>query len=261
MKMKEREMKKELSAVLAAAMLCTMSVQCADDITVMLDNNKLEFDVPPQIINDRTFVPLRKIFEAMGAEVEWDGDARKVTATKADTVVEMTIDNNVIKVNSEEVTLDVPPQIVEDRTLVPARAVAESFGATVGWDGDTRTVTIVSAPPSTEPEPTTAPTAAPESTFPIEYDPSIENKINFMSNFKFTSVQKNANGEYEIAYSLSAYREDSGEVVITFNCLDKNGNVVDTFEDTYMCSAYAWTPQDSTAIISGDTVKIEVVTK
>lgn len=120
-------------------------VDADGEIKVLLDGRELEFDVPPQLINNRTMVPMRKIFEAMGANVDWNGDTQTVTATKGDITIIMQINNRVIQVNGENITLDVPPQLVDNRTLVPARAVAESLKANVDWDGDTQTVIITSA--------------------------------------------------------------------------------------------------------------------
>jgi len=120
----------------------TMPVMAEDAIKVLLNGKELEFDVSPQIIGDRTMVPMRKIFEELGAKVEWEEETRTITATAEDSVIIMQIDNVVISVNGEEIVLDVPPQLVEDRTLVPVRAVAESLDAIVEWDEDMRTVTI-----------------------------------------------------------------------------------------------------------------------
>ena len=99
-------------------------------------------DVPAQIIDSRTMVPLRAIFEALGASVEWDDATKTVTSVKGDTTVKLTIGNAAITVNGAEKALDVPAQIVESRTLVPVRAIAESFGCDVAWDDATKTVTI-----------------------------------------------------------------------------------------------------------------------
>lgn len=251
--------KVKVTAAIAAMVIAAAGVQAADDVTVMLDGNKLAFDVPPQIISDRTFVPLRVIFEAMGAEVSWDGEARKVTATKADTVVEMTIDNTVMSVNSKEITLDVPPQIVDDRTLVPARAVAESFGAEVNWDGETRTVIITTAAEATAaPTATPAPTEAPASEFPIEYNAALENKTSYLSNFKLTKVEKNAEGDYDIEYTLQTFFEGRGTVTVTMNCLDAEGKVIGTFGGGFVGTDYAWSLHESSATIPGETVLIEV---
>ena len=113
-------------------------------ITVTLNGDKIEFDVQPQLIDDRTMVPLRKIFEAMGAVVDWDNDTQTVTATKDDKVVTAKINDRNLYINGVAKTLDVPPMIIDGRTLVPARFVAESFGANVDWVDSTQTVVISS---------------------------------------------------------------------------------------------------------------------
>ncbi len=113
-----------------------------NEIGATVDGVQVVFDQAPVIQDGRTLVPMRAIFEAMGANVEWDGDTRTVTGTKGDTVVKMTIDNSVISVNGNNVTLDVAPTIINGRTMVPARAVAEAFNAKVEWDNATRTVII-----------------------------------------------------------------------------------------------------------------------
>lgn len=128
----------------------SIPVNAEGEIKVLLDGQKLDFDVPPQLINNRTMVPMRKIFEAMEANVDWNGDTQTVTATKDDITVIMQIDNTVITVKGENITLDVPPQLVDSRTLVPARAVAESLNAKVDWDGTTSTVYITSPNKSLE---------------------------------------------------------------------------------------------------------------
>ncbi len=101
-------------------------------------------DVPAQIINNRTMVPLRAIFEALDASVEWDAATKTVTSVKGNTTVKLTVGVASINVNGVDKALDVPGQIVSNRTLVPARAVAEAFGCDVQWDAATKTVTIVS---------------------------------------------------------------------------------------------------------------------
>jgi len=99
-------------------------------------------DVPAQIIDSRTMVPLRAIFEALGATVEWDDATKTVTSTKDGTTVKLTIGVPAINVNGTDKALDVAAQIVESRTLVPVRAVAEAYGCAVAWDDATKTVTI-----------------------------------------------------------------------------------------------------------------------
>ena len=116
----------------------------APGIRVLLDGSPLSFDVAPQVINGRTLVPLRAIFEALGAEVEWVGATQTATATKDDTVVVLIIGNTSPTVNGEVVTIEVAGTVVNGRTLVPLRFVAEAFGVTVDWNSATRTVTIES---------------------------------------------------------------------------------------------------------------------
>ncbi len=111
-------------------------------ITVKVNGQLVNFDQPPIIIDGRTLVPLRAIFEALGATVEWNGDTQTVTSKKGSTSVSLSIDSNAMYKNGKAVTLDVPAQLINDRTLVPARAVAEAFGCDVDWDSDTKTVTI-----------------------------------------------------------------------------------------------------------------------
>ena len=93
--------------------------------------------------NDRTLVPLRKIFEELGATVEWNEQLQKVTAVKDDVKIMLTIGDDKLYINNGYVLLDVPAQLINGRTLVPVRAVSESFNCNVIWDNDTQTVVIV----------------------------------------------------------------------------------------------------------------------
>ncbi len=114
----------------------------ADDVKVIVNGKEVVFDQKPIIDNNRTLVPLRAIFEALGASVGWDNDTNSVIATKDDTVIFMQIGHNKLFKNNEAIELDVPPKLVNDRTLVPVRAIAESFNLKVSWDEATQTVTI-----------------------------------------------------------------------------------------------------------------------
>ncbi len=144
-----------LSVVLAVTLFATMAF--AADVSVKLDGKTLSFEQPPVIIEGRTLVPLRAIFEALGASVEWDGDTKTVTSVKGDVTVKLTIGSNVLYKNAETVELDVPAQIVgEGYTMVPARAIAESYGVTVNWDDATKTV-LLTSPAAIEPTTPVAP--------------------------------------------------------------------------------------------------------
>ncbi len=113
-----------------------------DGIKVILNGSALTFDVPPVIMNERTMVPFRKLFEELGADVEYIEEGRYVKAAKDGTDITLQIDNTTATVNGAEQTLDAAPVIVDERTLIPLRFAAECLNAEVEWDQDTQTVTI-----------------------------------------------------------------------------------------------------------------------
>jgi len=113
-------------------------------IRVVVDNQALKFDVPPINVNSRVLVPFRAISEALGAEVSWDEGTQVVTAKKGSTTIKLTIGDKIAHINNRSTTLDVAPQIINSRTLIPVRFISEGFGAEVGWDGSTQTVSISS---------------------------------------------------------------------------------------------------------------------
>ena len=113
-----------------------------EGISIRINNNFIYTDVPPTIKDDRTLVPLRAIFEAIDAEVAWDEATLTATAKKGTRVVTVSEDSNIATIDSEQVELDVPPQRVNDRFLVPIRFVTEAFGCTVDWDDFSQTVDI-----------------------------------------------------------------------------------------------------------------------
>ena len=132
-----------------ASALFVMPTTAEDEIKVAVNGQALTFDQPPIIENGRTLVPFRAIFEALGATVDYDefpdedgGRTQVVTAQKGMKYVYLEIGSTEIFVNGEYQTIDVPAKIVNDRTLVPARAVSEALGAAVDWDNDTRTVIV-----------------------------------------------------------------------------------------------------------------------
>lgn len=110
------------------------------DIDVFVNGEKVVFDQTPVIQDDRTLVPVRAIFEALGASVEWESPY--VTAQKGTINLRIGIGNSFLTKNGQEIALDVPAQIISDRTLIPLRAVSEALDCNVDWNGETRTVTI-----------------------------------------------------------------------------------------------------------------------
>lgn len=139
-------MKKKLILffALTSFMLTGCAVGAAADggITICVNEETLQCDTAPFIENGRTMVPMRKIFEALNAEVEWNGETRTVTAVKDDSEITLQVDNYTMYKNGAEETLDAAPVIVSDSTFVPVRAVSQSLNASVEWLGETQTVYI-----------------------------------------------------------------------------------------------------------------------
>ena len=119
----------------------------ADQINVSIDGQPVNFaDQTPTIIDGRTLVPVRDVFEALGFEVDWDDVTRTATLTGDDYVVTITVGRRTFTTNGANHTLDVPAQIIGGRTMLPISAILESVGYYVGWNERTRTVIVRSEP-------------------------------------------------------------------------------------------------------------------
>ncbi|NTV89310.1 MAG: hypothetical protein HGA22_02950 [Clostridiales bacterium] len=106
-------------------------------IRVFLNGSLLDFskynNVQPEIINNRTMVPIAAITEGMGADIYFDEKLKNITISMGESSVKLKIDSNIAFINGEKVTLDVPAKIVNGRTLVPLSFIARCFGKTVNW--------------------------------------------------------------------------------------------------------------------------------
>lgn len=142
---------KKFILILLVFSLLTLPV-CAETpvITVKVNGKVLETDVAPQLVNNRTMLPMRAIFESLGATVTWVDTEQLIFATKDDCLIVLGIGYNKMSVQKSSesdnisIDLDTVPFISDSRTLVPVRAVAEALDADVLWDGETYTVTITS---------------------------------------------------------------------------------------------------------------------
>lgn len=170
--------KRLLSMTLAVSLIASGVIVTAEDKTptVYVDKSEIMFeDQNPVILGDGfTVVPARGVFEAMDAVVEWDAEERKVDVTSEDgnTLIRMFIDNSTMtvydmtdmfstilsgqdfKAPEKAVTLEVAPQIIGDRTMIPLRAISEALDAKVDWNGADYTIDITTG--------RTAPAGAPE---------------------------------------------------------------------------------------------------
>lgn len=168
--MNNKRIIKCLAALLVAA-VCSLSfipsqAYAAEDVKVYVNGAQLtDLDQPPVIVDGRTMVPMRAIFEALGCTVDWYSEDQVVAAYDLNTVLFLQINSTYgnkmdtkeyidfmtqnpseeeIKAmrSSNTFSMDVPPMIVNSRTMVPLRTVGESMGAQVNWDGSARAVYI-----------------------------------------------------------------------------------------------------------------------
>jgi N-acetylmuramoyl-L-alanine amidase len=113
-------------------------------IKINLDGVDIACDSPPVIVDGRTLVPARAVFEAMGGKVEWNDATREVAVTVRDVKVNLKIDSKTAYINGSDKQLEVPAQIIKNRTMIPVRFVSEAVGCEVSWDQNNRIVGIVS---------------------------------------------------------------------------------------------------------------------
>ncbi len=112
-----------------------------------VNDNKIEMDTSPKIIQGRTYLPIRYIITPLGGEISWDSIEKKTTILFKEKIIELWIGKNYARINGEIKLIDpdnpnVVPIIIEGRTMLPIRFVAENLGCKVDWDGATKTITI-----------------------------------------------------------------------------------------------------------------------
>jgi hypothetical protein len=150
--MKVRQLKKSMLATSLILFICFLPLSSAfaakaENIYIFLDGKKMEFKLPrPQPINvdGRVLVPLRDIFEALGAKISWDNTTKTVTAKKDNVLITYKIGSLTGNRNNEIIQIPVPGKLVDGTTLIPLRFVGEALGAIVGWDEHSQTVLISS---------------------------------------------------------------------------------------------------------------------
>lgn len=125
------------------SLTAALSIGSAGAASLVVDGAAVPSDVAPIVVDGRTLVPVRALFESLGATVDWDDTTQTVTATKEDTVISMRIGSTAASVNGAAQVLDVPAQTIEGRTMVPARFAAESLNARVLWDNNTQSAYII----------------------------------------------------------------------------------------------------------------------
>lgn len=194
----------------------TLNTTIPEQITVLLNDTIIDFEdengnvVNPEIINDRTMVPVRKIFETFGATVDYDSTTKIITATKENKSWVLQIGNPEAIFRDGEVEekmiLDSVPVILNNRTLVPVRYIAESLDLHVGWEGDTRTVVILDSSFIYEKLSTQAPTFYEFLTREYEAINSYTGKTEATMNVKYTDSEERENNT-NVKYTVDGTEE------------------------------------------------------
>ncbi|TBL79681.1 N-acetylmuramoyl-L-alanine amidase family protein [Paenibacillus thalictri] len=141
---------RSLSLLLALLFVALLSFPVAAEaavqpISLFLNGKQLVSEVAPRIVKDNTVVPVRIIAEELGAKVQWDNAARKVTIDKDKVNIQLRIDQTDALVNNAQVAMEIPPAIVEGNTMLPLRFVSEQLGVKVIWDDLKRSVLLFKA--------------------------------------------------------------------------------------------------------------------
>lgn len=110
---------------------------------VVLNGKAISYDVLPVLENGRVLVPLRATFEALGATVEWDAKSETIVAVKGNKTIQLAVGSKIAYIDGIAKILDVPAKIIDSRTLVPLRFVSEAFSASVDWNPNDQTVSIL----------------------------------------------------------------------------------------------------------------------
>jgi hypothetical protein len=143
-------MKKRIIAFVVAmtfvmALIPTTAVYATSQVNVTINGQQVIFpDASPAIVDGRTLVPIRAVFEALGFVVGWNNDTRTATMARDSDTIVIAIGSAIFTTNGIAHTLDVPAQIIDGSTMVPIRLPLESVGYDLDWDDATRTVLISS---------------------------------------------------------------------------------------------------------------------
>jgi hypothetical protein len=221
LRVNSKYVKVALSFVLSLTFIFACASIASAEITVRVNGQAIYFDQPPQNIEGRILVPVRAIFDALGAGVVWQQETGTVIATRSGTTVTLQVGNQQALKNTDKIFLDVPPQNIGGRVLVPLRFVSDAFGAYVSWDGEHSTVRISNR---AENLPTGSPAAQ------GNYDPStgltLKTKLNNKADLEVILEPGALVKAAPVALYTStarAFRLIAGADVVTQNLPGKNG--------------------------------------
>lgn len=131
-----------VTTVMAVLTMVSVAAYAAEDVGVMVNGRLAEYNPPSYIEDGYTMVPMRLLFESLGAKVVWDGPTMTATAIKDGRVVKVSAGSRTAYINGLEEKMALPAALVFDRTFVPLRIIAVALGGEVAWDGATSTVSV-----------------------------------------------------------------------------------------------------------------------
>lgn len=193
-------MRKVLSALVAVVLVFSVAFQtqvsAAPSIGIYIDGVKLYADQAPIATKGRVMLPMRAIFEALHASVDWNVKNRTVTGVKYGTTVILKIGSKQATINGRSVALDVPAQMVKGRTMVPVRFVSEALGAGVVWQSNNVYITTSNSNPNPNPNPNPDPNPYP--------NPG-QGNVSAVSNVSARIIGQKGDGrDVEISFSKSS---------------------------------------------------------
>ncbi len=142
--------------LLTAFAVAAFGTACyAQDVNVSINGNIVNFqNQKPVVVEGRTLIPLRGVFDNMGYGIDWNGETKTVTLTKGSDAITINIGESCYYLNGESHAIDVPAQIINGSTMLPLRAISDASGTEVLWDAETKIATII-APELVDKEPIT----------------------------------------------------------------------------------------------------------
>ncbi|QPC47546.1 copper amine oxidase N-terminal domain-containing protein [Mangrovibacillus cuniculi] len=133
-------MKKLIS--IAATLVLLLSFISTPRLSAMSPDKQFITVFGGKLVENRTLLPLRSLFEALDATVSWDSKTNKITVVKQNTTIVLTVNSNTATVNGKMQTIDVPAKVYDGATLVPVRFMTEQLGGSVEWNKERHTVII-----------------------------------------------------------------------------------------------------------------------
>ena len=208
------------------------------NVSLVLNGNEFKpskDQMPPVIIENRTLVPVREVFEKLAGIVTWDNDNKKAVISMKASTIELTINSKTALVNGQPTELDVPAKIINNKTMVPVRFISENCGLTVEWNNDTKTVSI---------------------TDPVAYTTSDNIVINALNNkyAKFFGEKKSKTTTYQLCNMIQTNNigDPSHKIVIRYYGSNQPEQVVETAADIYTLTSSIIKTTRSNFNISGE---------